>query len=376
MQRNYTIDLIKCFCMYLVVWFHAAPADAYIGGINGIYFHYVILLFPRFVVSYFFVVSGFLLGVKILNKQGQTLYVKRYLMKIIKLFVTWYLFYFIYDLIKCMLLSHLKGLDVGHEVTSFIYSQAKLLPIYYGYGQTSYQLWYLTALIWSILILSLFIKVNKIGLLLGIGFCLNVIGLFGQTYSGIFRLPINTNDALFYGLFYTTLGCFIAYHYEGLLRRIEKIKTSTFVIFFIIFSILGVGEAMITIGPLNGYSSGSNYNLSTLPLTLILFCVAIKNKQYGRQTIFTKIGAQAVGIYITHVLFLSIMTNLFILFNIESLQSYIAFHLFISVVIFITSYYFYSLLQVFKKVLSGYFYSIVSFLKKPIRERSYGRSKL
>jgi hypothetical protein len=354
-EKNYAINYVKFFGIFLVVWYHAAPYDLQLnGGLNALYFLYLIPLFPKFVVSYFFVISGFLYGKKVLSFESlneKKLYKKKYVIRLIKLFISWYSFYFIYDSIKCIFLSNIHGLNVGHQLIKFVISQIKLIPIYYGYGNTSFQLWYLTALIYSIIILQIFIKFKKEKLLLWVALFFNLIGLFGQRYSGIFYLPIHTNDCLFYGLFYTTLGYFFATRHILILKKVEKLKTTFLIKLFIAVFFFGFLENTIALGPLNGYKGGNSYSLSTIPLTIILLLIVLKNPNWGKNSILAKIGGGADGVYLTHVLLLSLMTNFLIIHNIYYLQSRMLFNLLITPVIFVLSYYFYIIFQLCNKIL-------------------------
>ncbi|WEG11494.1 acyltransferase [Pullulanibacillus sp. KACC 23026] len=350
MEKNYMIDYFKFFGILLVVWFHAAPfIPQTTGGLNSLYFQYAIPVLPRFDVSYFFVISGYLYGRKLRISTSGYKYTKKYVIRLIKFFVVWYLFYFAYDVLMCIYLSSIHGQSIAVQVKSFIWSQLKLIPIYYGYGKTSYQLWYLTALVWSVLILSAFIKFKKVYFLLGLGLLFNLIGLFGQRYSGIYYLPVPTNDCLFYGLFYTTLGYLIAVNYEWIMEKLNHVKNISLIYLLILFFLLGLAENIIMLGPMNGYKGESNYQLCTIPLTIIIVCFVLKNSNRGKSSIFTRIGGQTVGIYVTHVLFLSIMTNFLTQLNSDYLQSRIWFHILITPVIFVLSYYFYIFLHYFKE---------------------------
>ncbi|WEG11496.1 acyltransferase [Pullulanibacillus sp. KACC 23026] len=340
--------------MFLVVWYHAAPSAANVIGINRIYSHDFIPLVPRFAVSFFFVVSGFLFGRKVINIKDISSYTRKYLLKLIKLFVSWYIFYFAYDVINCIIQARSAGQDVTKQIMIYVYSQLKLIPIYYGDAQTSYQLWYLTALIWSVVILVIFIRLKKVTFLLTFSLLLNFIGLFGQTYSGLFHLPLQTRDALFYGLFYTTMGYYMAIHYKSMLKLLERFKLSDLFLLFLVVSFLAVIEEVVTIGFLNGDTEGENYLISTIPLTIILFGITIKKQNFGEKSFFTKIGKNSVGIYVSHTFFVSLLASTIKLIGYSPTQHYLFYHLISSLGIFVVSYYFYSFLQVVKKKFSFY----------------------
>ena len=85
--------------------------------------------------------------------------------------------------------------------------------LYFGKG-TSHQLWFfLTALIWSIIILFIFLTKKKTKCVLTLSFIFEHLRPFRTIpiqYS--YKISSNTRDAIFFGLFYTTSGIFFAYH--------------------------------------------------------------------------------------------------------------------------------------------------------------------
>ena len=69
-----------------------------------------------------------------------------------------------------------------HELSKYFEELTTLNLLYYGQGTSGYQLWFVISLAWSITILYLFFRLKKIMLLLILGLCLNLLGLFGQSY--------------------------------------------------------------------------------------------------------------------------------------------------------------------------------------------------
>ncbi|MBS4197603.1 acyltransferase family protein [Lederbergia citri] len=355
-DRIHSIDFMKGISIFIVVYFHTMLFDG--NQINRL--NIWLLLFPRFVIPFFFIASGFFLGINIKKRLNYTKYFKGYILKLVKVFVVWYFIYLIYDCVVNLLLAIHMGLEIKSEIARYFLSIPKLGVLYYGMGNTSYHLWFLTALIWSMIILFLFIKLKKLHLLLVISLLLNIIGLFGQTYSGIFHLPLDTRDALFFGLFYTTLGCYIAFNFEKVKQLIAKVKAKTIIYLFILATILQAAESVITRIWLDGTKGGMGYYLSTIPLTVFLFLLLIKNKNFGHQSIISWIGKNAIGIYVAHMGFISIFNLALQFFDIEWLRKSLLFNFFLALVILILSYYFfvffmkfgYKMIFMYRKMLS------------------------
>lgn len=86
MERNYAIDFIKFFAILAVVIIHTFPSDHQLG-------YFIFDNFSRFAVPFFFASSGYLFGLKVINNPKSVVYFKRYLMKILKIYVCWLMFY-------------------------------------------------------------------------------------------------------------------------------------------------------------------------------------------------------------------------------------------------------------------------------------------
>lgn len=362
MERNYAIDYYKFYAIFFVVCIHTLPFNGIdILGVDGKYINFIINTFGRVSVPFFFVVSGFLFGQKIITyNNNPKRYFKKYILNLAKLFVSWYLFYFIFDSIIIILRAIVKGLNIKVALINYLNSELKLSVLYYGGGVTSHHLWYLIALIWSIFILFIFIRVKKLKFLLLVSLCLNIVGLFGQTYSGIFYLPIQTRDAVFFGLFYTTLGCYFAFNYDWLKQKIMRIRSIFIVVLFVLFSITQVLERLITVLIWNGEKGGVDYYISTIPITISLFLIVIKNGNLGKNSTLSKIGKNAVGIYLSHTLFISLTLLGFSFLGIEDVRKYGIFHLIFTPIVFFSAFSFCLMLQIIKKDVGGLFHKVIS----------------
>ncbi len=262
------------------------------------------------------------------------------------------------------------GLNIKVELSKYFGSVLHLSVLYYGTGMTSYHLWYLTALIWSIVILFLFLSYKKLNLLLFLSLGLNLIGLFGQSYAGIYHLGIPTRDALFFGLFYTTLGCFFANHYEYMKLRADRLKTSLLVILFFLFSIAQIIERAIVTSIADGTNGGEDYYLSTIPMAVCLFLLILKHRHWGRQSLISMIGMNAVGVYVTHMFFIS-MTFLAIDFlGIDQLKKSALFLLAFSLIVVFASHYFYILIQLLKLKIKSILFENQSYKQQKLRKSS------
>jgi surface polysaccharide O-acyltransferase-like enzyme len=165
MERNYAIDYFKCIAMFFVVCIHTHTLEGVdLLGIKGNSIDFVINTFSRFAVPYFFMVSGYLIGFKKIHVQNFESYFKKYVIKISKLFLSWYLVYILYDL---FILFVEKRNTFNSEALRYLTNAFNFKVFLYGPTNGAFHLWFLVALVWSVVILYLFIKLDKLNFLLG-----------------------------------------------------------------------------------------------------------------------------------------------------------------------------------------------------------------
>jgi hypothetical protein len=257
--------------------------------------------------------------------------------------VSWSLFFFVYDLVMTAFKASLLGLNVKMELTNYVASVFRLSNLYYGINEgTSYHLWYLAALIWALIILFIFIKMNRVKLLLWISFILYLIGLFGQSYAPLLNIPLDTRDGIFFGLFYVTAGFYVStrFHSKG-----GKVTAAVWMLLFLLFSVLQVVEGDLIVSQFKGI--WGNYYFFTLPasITLLFFVLTKRNIYFP---LVNKLRANSVGIYVIHPLFISLSYIAINIFHLEALKNTFIWNLLFTPFIFIISYYSYRLLQIIK----------------------------
>ncbi|WP_226086811.1 acyltransferase [Mesobacillus sp. S13] len=333
MQRNYAIDFIKFFAILAVVIIHTFPGNDQIG-------YFVLDNLSRFAVPFFFVASGYLFSLKVSDNPQSFAYFKKYVTKILKIYVSWLLFYASYDVIRILL----KDENVKAELIKYKENLTVLNLLYYGQGTSGYQLWFVISLVWSIVILYLFYRLKKVRLLLVIAFCFNLLGLFGQSYSVFDELPVSTTRAALYiSLFYTVMGFWLA-----LVQTWQKYTARTYFYLFCIFTILQVLEGLWLQKGLD--SQHGEYFFSTIFLTLLLFLYALRSPDLGKGLFITKIGGNSLGIYAIHVFFIDMVDILFEKIGLEDSTHNLLQNLVDTFLVFVLSYVAYNLIQSVKDV--------------------------
>ena len=200
---------------------------------------------------------------------------------------------------------------------------------------------------------------------------LNIIGLLGQTYSmildfKIFNYSIQTRDTVFFGLFYTTLGSWIALNYDLIKVKIKPLKSYLFIILFLIFSFIQLLERTIAQFFWDTQIKSVDFYFSTIFLSISLFLFVIKNNQIGQNSFMSKIGSNSVGIYVLHTFFVDVTFIIFSMIEVN-VKEYPIFHLIFTPLVFAISYFCYSLLQKIKlKIKSNFINQTISIEKRSI----------
>lgn len=333
MQRNYAIDFIKFFAILSVVIIHTFPGNDQLG-------YFVLDNLSRFAVPFFFVASGYLFSLKVENNPESFSYFKKYVTKILKIYVSWLIFYAGYDVIR-IFLTH--G-DVNVELAKYKENLTVLNLLYYGQGTSGYQLWFVISLVWSIMILYLFYRLKRVRLLLVISFCFNLLGLFGQSYSVFDELPVSTTRAALYiSLFYTVLGFWLASVHTW-----RKYDARTYFYLFCFFTISQVLEGIWLQKGLE--SVHGEYFFSTIFLTLFLFLYTLSKPNLGKDLLITKIGGNSLGIYAIHIFFIDMVDILFESIGLDKSTQSLLLNLLDASLVFVLSYTMYNLLQSAKLV--------------------------
>lgn len=212
MERKYypTIDIVKIICAVLIVFIHTSPLETVNGTLNSLLVNYI----SRIAVPFFFISSGFLLFGKtdIKNPDGNA--VKKYLKRILFLYLIWSAIYFPFTVLQ---IHWSKTPPQAFEV---FLNWAKNMIVSAGFGF----LWYLPATIVAVAIVYFLLKRGvSLNTVLFIGVCLYFIGLCGQSYFGLVaKIPfpdgfkaavksfhdfiVTTRNGVFEGVIFIALG--------------------------------------------------------------------------------------------------------------------------------------------------------------------------
>lgn len=232
-KRNYELlDIFKFIFCIMIIAIHTNLLYDFSEDTNWYITHLVL----RLAVPFFFIVSGFLYGTKILQKNANiSLITKKYFKRLLIPLIFWLIMGFIPEVIKrdCNVIQTIKELYKN--------------ILFYPYGA----LWYIYSLLIAIPILSLFYKKGKYLLPIIIGFFLYIFALLGNSYYFVScKIPIVqktvdtyvehflcTRNGIFVGILFVSLGVYLAKIKD---KKISMKKLIPSTIFFYILLIIEV----------------------------------------------------------------------------------------------------------------------------------------
>lgn len=316
-NRYRALDIMKFICALIVIIVHTSPLRPYSHLGNFI----LINVFGRFAVPFFFICAGYFVHVNTI-KYG-SFYFKKYIWALIRLYLIWSIVYLPFGI---------DWVRSNMDIPMYLMPAALLVGLFYS--GTYFHLWYIPALLFSLIVVHWFsCRYHSYKVLLICGFLLLCLGAM-ETYYGVIsnkfiikvfdqyiKIFFTTRNGLFYGLFYVACGYYLVGSER--LKRIGHYGLLT-----LLFFGLMVGEAFLL------YDTNSldfNFLIMAAPFTVYLF-LFLKELPCHLQLPYRKLQEYTTLYYFTHAMFLVLIPAFLQLFHQEWLFSDGAFR-FISVMI-------------------------------------------
>ncbi|MEC0302180.1 acyltransferase [Terribacillus saccharophilus] len=346
MTRNYSIDFFKCLAIFGVVCIHTHTfRDTAVPFGNGETWAFIIDTIARFSVPFFFAASGYLFAMKLQRTDDTFAYFKRYTGKLISLLAAWFAFYWVYDFIKMLSTSNGTMHERKAELTAYFQDTFQWRTLLDGISYTQYQLWFMFALIFSIIIIYAAYRLRILKLTLLVGLVLNLIGLLGQSYGSLFHITMEetTRNGIYFGLFYTALGACFGLYEKKITTLTKRIKPSYIIASIAVLVSLQLLERTILVYVLD--LPQGEYFISTIPLTIALLLLTTVVRSIGSHAIWSMMAKNIVGVYLIHTLWRSVIND-----NIRASQYAAIEHTFLwgilyAPILFVISYLTYILIQ-------------------------------
>lgn len=292
---------------------------------NSTYEWYVLHIFFRIAVPFFFIASGFLYGKNYINnKQNLKGITKNQIKRLIIPFVFWMLISLPYIILTTKSDS---TLDLVIEIIKKV--------IFYPWGA----LWFILALIVSIIIEYWVLKKGKLKIAICIGVILYIICLLGNSYyfllegtpfqriMDLYRtFCITTRNGIFEAFPIFTLGVYIATKE----KNIEKISKNKIIICYIIALLIEIFE--VTYIRTKEYRDDHSLFFTTIVIASLLLIFCIKFKRVRIKKLDTKILRNlSTSLYFMH----SPIINYLSLLHIYIWGSYLLFTILVVAIIII-----------------------------------------
>lgn len=286
-MKNNTLNFFKAIACVMVLLIHV-PFSGVIGDI--------LIIIARFGVPFFFMVSGYY---SYKNKDNKK-YIKRQLLKILKLSIFSIL---IYSIVTPIIYSNSVN---GFEPSNVFNFMNLKFMILFNNVNLGYHLWYLLALLYVYLIYYVFTfifnKNNILYIFIPILMFFSVFLSYLLCYNFISYNGIVVRNFLFIGLPFFMLGNLISKNKKNILYLLIK---NTFLIIMIIVSLF-----FVIFEYLIGFTS--SIYLSSIILAINIFVLAEKNPTFFKNKNLLVIFGEkySLSFYISHVMVYNIL-NLF-----------------------------------------------------------------
>lgn len=295
-DRIYSIDSTRALAILFVVVAHVSPFQGYRDWGNQVYF--LLDTIGQFDIPFFFIASGYFLAYK-LDREEVFSYVTAVVQRLSSLYLFGTIAFFSVLSGGTVVLATVRGGNVIEAVSTEVFGNVSIPAlIYYGHAIGDH-LWFLTALIWSVVIIAIFVRLDFERFLLPIAAVFHLLGIVSMNYPHIFDLPFQVRDAVFFGVFYVALG----FQISRLDWRPSEHKRYLLLALTGVFFILQIIEQYI-VGyvvrdlTLSETVYTTSYTFSTIFLAVFLFGYLLANRDLGKGTALPEIGEYAVGIYL------------------------------------------------------------------------------
>ena len=289
-KRHDAVNILRMVCAYLVIVIHLMAFQVFGDGARYVTSEFIC----RIAVPFFFITAGYFFYRKV-NKEG---YFKKYIMKLIKVYVIATIIYSI--------------LYVPYLYPAFVQGGLGYTLKVFFVNSISGTMWYFPTLILSISIVYIFLKKNLIKPLMGISAILLLIGLMGDSYYGlIVNTPFihiinaydiifdNTRNGITFGVPFITIGTLIC-KYE--LNESIKKPEILFVLFWIVFGI----EAYFLMH--TGIAKDYNIYFSTTLVVPMMLIMALNSKIKISDKVSSYMREMSLWIYVYHSLLITIIS--------------------------------------------------------------------
>ena len=300
-KQYYAIDIAKFISALLVICIHTGP----LLDINKDANFVLVQIISRIAVPFFFLASGFLLFEKLdihreWNDYENIRILKQYIARIAKLYILWTILYLPFTYVVLHAQDGIRIDMILRYVRDFFFTGS------------FYHLWFLPALMLSVVVAYILIMKVRIAKALCIALVLYIIGMFGNVYPTILeQIPVidliwkvyegifaTTRNGLFFGTIFIVIGAYFA-NQSIYLRR-------PFVIVGFLLSLVLLFVECYTIKFAGFMSDMASMYIMLIPCVSLLFLWLVRYR-LQKKKIYKTMRQMSLLIYVSHIMFVSIL---------------------------------------------------------------------
>lgn len=297
-SRIQSVDSSRLIAIFFIIILHTAPfRNVHLKHEELFSLGVIVNVVARFAVPFFFVISGYFWGIKVLN--GSPVWPMS-LQMIRRIGISYAVFCLLYLMPTQLVSIYKHGLsgpiDSRRNIELEILNQPAINWPFVG---TEEHLWFLPALICAILISAIFVRLKMPRFLLFVALGLYLFGLFAKSYSATplgFSFSFNTRNGPFFGLIFFVLG-YVLSRYPPKSTWFVNGCAVMALGYLIQFSELNFLAAKYLVSPIQDCVVG------TLFLGVGAALISLSDMPILRNRFMAYIGRFSLGIYALHYVF-------------------------------------------------------------------------
>ena len=305
MNRIPSVDAIRVLAIVSVIATHTTPFQTQpLLGEGELDVAIIINQAARFAVPFFFILSGYFWAIKFSDDSRVMQPTLKAMKRIALIFIAWSLICLLpLNLIETLNVAPLGPITVMYEnlITAWRDNPLNLIL-----GGTKVHLWYLMSLLLSLAISAVFLRYQLRIPLVVLAVILFAIGLAGKPYRDTpleFIVAFNLRDGPFFSLIFFVTGYFLQ-------RRGPSDKWLVPGIFLTVVGLIMHFTELMALHLFWGTSMLQDYVLGTYFMGLGVALISLSNTQYLNLPLITYFGPFVLGIYVSHLGFLTLLKPL------------------------------------------------------------------
>lgn len=291
-QRNNSIDFFRLVCAVFIVAIHTHP----LLDLNDTAGYYATYLFTRVGVPFFFCTSGYFYIKALLN--GKKVF-KKTLLRLLTVYGFWSVIYIV--------LSMDDALKAGQELIGFI----KGIPYMLLVDGTYYHFWFFPALMFAIIVFTLFHKLKLEKILAALSILIYIIACLYYAYAEIKPQILNdilhneiVNRVIYF--FLSPIPFFVMGYFIVLLEKKKyELKNKRLMVLLAVTLVLYICENVFIRETSLMFSNTCTITL--YPLVFVIICLLLNNPFSEKQTLGRYCKTAANFTYYSHPLIIVIL---------------------------------------------------------------------